>query len=174
MGIRPKIYVDSSCFVEYAKHQQGNSIASEREKDIWIFNRILNAAKKGDIELYTSVMTIVECLHTGNKNDIPAEAKRLFKSILTSGLVLKLVQTDIFIAQRARDLLWAHEINVKRIDAIHVASAIEMECSEFLTFDFKSKNPDSKKKLDELGIKIITPSESEELPGEYRQDNLPG
>ncbi|OGO35298.1 MAG: hypothetical protein A2Z03_07750 [Chloroflexi bacterium RBG_16_56_8] len=174
MAIKPAIYVDSSCFIEYAKHQRGISISSDREKDIWILNRVLKAAKNGDIELYTSVMTVVECLHAGDKNNIPAEAKRLFKSILTSGHVLKLVQVDIFIAERARDLHWEHGINVKRIDAIHAASAIEMECCEFLTFDFKRKYPESKKKLEEMGIKVLMPSESEELPEEYRQDDLPG
>jgi len=63
------------------------------------------------------------------------EVKRLFNSILVSGKVVLLTQMTQTIAERARDLHWDHGINLGGADAIHVATALTVGCSEFLTFD---------------------------------------
>jgi hypothetical protein len=53
----------------------------------------LSAAKTGDIKAYSSIITIAECVHANGKLD--DEVKRLFRSILTSGQIIILVQPDI-------------------------------------------------------------------------------
>lgn len=52
-------------------------------------------------------------------------------------------------------------------DAIHAASALEMACDELLSFDkVFHKN---KKKLEDIGLRVHLPRNTQSLPGEYRQ-----
>jgi hypothetical protein len=53
----------------------------------------------------------------------------------TSGVIP--VAATPLIAEGARDLRWKHAITVKPMDAIHVATAIRMKCSHFVTTDGK-------------------------------------
>jgi hypothetical protein len=84
--------------------------------------------------------------------------------------MFKLVQDTIFVAERARDLRWKHNIKLSGMDAIHVASAIEAQCTEFLTWDRginKSKAQLKAQFLARQGISAITPSETKLLPPSY-------
>jgi PIN domain len=84
--------------------------------------------------------------------------------------MFKLVQDSIFIAERARDLCWKHNIRLQGMDAIHVASAIDADCTEFLTRDTdmsKAKVAGKLRALADAGISVITPSQSKLLPPRY-------
>jgi predicted nucleic acid-binding protein len=170
-----RIYMDSCCFIESVKSKFGDA-QEDRANDLWYLQKLLNASKNGDIEVITSYLTIAECTHaktTGNSEQ-SEEVKRLFRSILSSGKVVKLAQLTKVTAELARDLHWEHNINVKGADAIHLATAITTGCKEFLSFD--SKKPKSparfSAKLQSLGITVIEPASTQLLPGEYRQHDL--
>jgi predicted nucleic acid-binding protein len=165
----PSIYIDSVCFIDAAIHSANGKLIDGRLSDVDYLKLILSAAKTGDIKAYSSIITIAECTHAHGKLD--DEVKRLFKSILTSGEIIILIQPDILIAERARDLKWEDGIDsIRGADAIHVASALHLECSEFLTLDgaVMRKAVDIKK----LGLRVIKPSETQVLPEEYKQPNL--
>ena len=99
--------------------------------------------------------------------------KQLFLSLLTSGQYTRLVQPDVFVCERARDLRWDHGINLSGADAIHVASAIEAECGEFLTTDQRAKSPlRQAAALAALGLRVVRPSGTQVLPDEFRQERL--
>ncbi len=86
--------------------------------------------------------------------------------------MFKLVQDSIFVAERARDLRWKHNIRLKGADAIHVASAIEAQSTEFLTWDTdisKPKVADKLKVLASFGISVITPKQTKLLPPLYSE-----
>jgi predicted nucleic acid-binding protein len=92
-----------------------------------------------------------------------------------SGKVVKLSQLTLNIAERARDLHWLHGINLSGADSIHVASALQTGCKEFLTFDRKkSRSPIAmEKEIAKLGLRVITPSKTACLPKDYLQHTIP-
>ena len=91
-----------------------------------------------------------------------------------SGQYVKLVQLTPFIATDARDLLWKHNIVLRGADAIHIASALDRKCEEFITMDEQAKKMAAKATLAQLGLRVIRASETTCLPGKYLQLALPG
>src|SRR5690606_29225978 len=107
----PKLYIDSCCFIDAAKTAIKAKLPEGRDRDVLFFKRILESSRAGEIELYTSTLTVVECLHAGG--DLSDEVKRVFTSLLCSGQYVRLVTPDLFVAERSRDLRWVHDITVK-------------------------------------------------------------
>jgi predicted nucleic acid-binding protein len=165
MSEKSKIYVDSCCFIDAAKYQDIASAPADLQADLKYTQQILKASRDGDILVYTSSLTIAECTHVG-QHPVPEEVKRLFKSVLSSGKVLQLISDSIFIAERARDLRWDHDITLRGADSIHVASALEIGCKEFVTNDGRGPHKNATK-IAKLGIKVIRSSQSSLLPATY-------
>lgn len=164
-----KIYIDSCGFIDAVKTDVGEITEPDRANDIWYIKACLKAAKNGDLEVFTSHLTIAECRRAGGA---PSEkVKRLFNSILVSGKVVRLADLTLGIAERARDLEWIHGINLGGADAIHIATALTLGCKEFFTFDKKKgKSPIGRKvEIAKLGLRVITPSETFYLPDSYKQ-----
>ncbi len=100
---------------------------------------VLTAWENGDVELFTSALTIAEvlyvrCLGTLNQPDPSRypDIDRLFESPVGQPQV-NIVQVSRTTALAARDLVRAHGIRPK--DAIHVASALEAHCDVLHTHD---------------------------------------
>ena len=93
------------------------------------------------------------------------------ESVFLSGRCLKLVESDVFVCEDARDLIWDHGISLKGADAIHVASACSANCEELLTTDEGIlKHVDAIKAA--VGLKVLHPAETQLLPDDYRQGQL--
>lgn len=60
------------------------------------------------------------------------------------------------------------------VDAMHVASALDRKCEEFITTDGQAKKAAAKATLALLGLRVIRASETKCLPGKYFQFRLPG
>lgn len=172
-----KIYIDSCCFISLANYKITGNHEHGRDKDNDYLSKILHAAYDNRITLYTSTLTIAECLCIKDKdtkvyND---DVQQKFNSILLSGFILH-ISPDIFVTSRARDLLWKHNITgLGGADSVHIASAISVGCKEFITLDgIKKRNGllKSKGEFIKLGLSIILPSETKFLPDEYLQENL--
>ena len=171
MASNSRIYIDSCYYIDVAK---GKDKVKEddpgREEHLPYVEWLLVAALNGDIEIVASTLTIAECLHTGNPQDIPEDAKDRLRRILTSGQGITLVAPDVFIAERARDLLWVDGINCGGgADGVHVATAIDQRCEEFLTTN-TNKGParsETARKLSKLSLRVIEATQTEVLPPEY-------
>lgn len=167
-----KIYIESSCFVELAKHAIGSGDI-DRTSDVWHLKALLQAAKDGKVQILTATLTVAECQHADepSSNGIPCDAvKAIFKNFLTSGQYIALVQDTVLVAERARNLRWAHGICMSGPDSLHAASALEMSCDEFLSFDRRFHK--RKKELEVLAIHVCMPRNTTCLPDEYRQESL--
>jgi len=81
-----------------------------------------------------------------------------------------LIQESVLVAERARDLRWVHKITLRGADSVHVASALEMQCIEFVTTDEKIHKQNDI--LRPLGLCVVYPHETTLLPDEYRQGTL--
>ena len=159
--------MDSCCFIELACHVIGKS-ETGRDNDIWFLKQLLNAALDGETEILTSTLSIAECQHA--KSDISDDVKSLFKRFLTSGQYVLLVQDSVLVAEKARNLRWVHGLSFSGADPIHLASAMELKCEEFLTFDNQLHARATE--LNDLALPIRFPHVTKCLPGEYRQTSL--
>ena len=164
---KSKIYIDACGFIEMAAHLVGTH-KKDREDDVAYLKELLTLALKGEIDIYTSTLSIAECqcAYTvgADQRILNDDIKKLFKSILTSGQFVILVQDSVLIAERARNLYWVHQLTFKGADAIHMASALEMRCEEFLTFDehFHKK----KSEVEALGVDVKFPRNTTSLTKE--------
>ena len=178
MTTKDRVYFDSCCFIDMVKidlNKDDLTIPEERKNNVWFLKRLSDASFNGDIEIVTSTVTVAECIHFGD-GKIDDKGKDLFMKYLMSGRVVLQVSTDPFVAERARDLYWKHNIYLKGADLIHVASAIMTNCSEFITTDERilkrGKFIDSIPAINALGLNIIQASESKILPASYRQEQI--
>ena len=128
----PRVYLDSCCFIDMVKTKVGRAMADEREGDVWTLKRLLEANRDSEVHCFTSTLSIAECSHDGS-GKVTDTVKSEFTRLLMSGQYVKLIQMTPFIAQDARDLRWNHGINVKGADGVHVASAVAMQCVEFIS-----------------------------------------
>jgi len=58
----PKIYFDACCFIDIVTHQLGGKIEAGRENHTWYCYNLLKASQNGEIQVFSSQLTIVECL----------------------------------------------------------------------------------------------------------------
>lgn len=168
-----KIYIDSCCFIDMVKTAIGSPAEGDREKDVWSMKRLLEAHRDGEVEVFSSTLTIAECMHVG-ENPIAENVKSVFSRLLTSGQYVRLVQLTPFIAEDARDLRWNRGINLRGADGVHLASALDRACEEFLTSDerFHRVNKFSDE-LANLGLHVRHGRDTACLPPKYRQLDLP-
>ena len=176
MPTRPRIYIDACYYIDAAKGQE--AVKKEhrgRETDVSYVETALVAAQNGDIEIIASTLIIVECLHVGSSDQVPQAAKDKFRSMLTGGQGITLVAPDIFIAERARDLLWVHGINCGGgADAILVATALEERCEEFWTTNTGKgpANPKVVPALHKLNLQVMAATQTQLLPNNYTKPLL--
>ncbi len=166
------IYLDACCFIDMVKETVGHALSGDRKADVWFLKQITQACRDGELNVYTSVISIAECTHADG--DMSAAVKARFEALLMSGQYVKLVQPTPFIAMDARDLRWRHGLSLRGADAIHVASALDRKCEEFITTDGQIKKMAAGATLLRLGLRVLRASETQCLPGKYRQLGLPG
>jgi predicted nucleic acid-binding protein len=159
--------MDSCCFIELALQSIGKH-ETARENDLWFLKELLNAAFDEEIEVLTSTLTIAECAHA--KGNMDEDVKTLFKKFLTSGRYVFLVQDSVLVAEKARNLRWVHGLAFGGADSIHIASALEMKCNEFMTWDHKPH--DSAQDLLNLALTVCIPGNTHCLPAKYAQQPL--
>ena len=98
------------------------------------------------------------------------EVKQSFNSLLLSGQYVKLVQISPFIGEDARSLRWKHSILLKPADAVHVATALERKCEEFLTTNGRlARLSQVGKGLEKLGLRVCAGRDTSCLADSYRQ-----
>jgi predicted nucleic acid-binding protein len=131
------LYMESSSIIDVAKYKldmkETIDDLEKKEPHIVACIELLEAAERNEIEVLTANLTNSECQHLDGVHD--EEVQRLFRSLLTSGKVIKLVTDSVFVSERAQELRWTHDIRLRGADAHHLATAIEAGCDEFITFD---------------------------------------
>jgi predicted nucleic acid-binding protein len=172
MAEKPAIYLDACCFIDMVKELIARPLDTDRRADVWYLKQITQACRDGELDVFTSVLSIAECTHADQ--DMSRPVKIRFETLLMSGQYVKLVQLTPFIAADARDLRWNHGISLRGADAIHVASAVDRKCEEFITTDGQARKMAAKAALAQLGLRVIRAAETRCLPGKYLQFLLPG
>lgn len=166
------VYMDACCFIEAVKCEASIQIVDSRKNEVWYIKKLLQAHRDREITVFTSTLSIAECTHIG-ETPVPPEVQQRFEALLTSGQYVHLVQTTPFICIDARNLRWVDHLLLKGADSVHLASALDRGCGEFLTLDGGfarvSKHADA---LRAKGILVRVPSDTDALPGRYYQMDL--
>jgi hypothetical protein len=162
-----RAYADSCGFIDLAKEAVG-TLAEPRANHAWYLWKMLEANKDGELQIYTSTLTIAECTHADG--NMEPRVRDLFTRLLMSGQYVRLVQPTPFVAAEARDLRWKHGILLSGADYVHVASALEIKAREFLTTDDRILG--QAVKIEALGMRVVMPALTAMLPEHYRQGEL--
>ena len=144
MTNKPKIICwETNCFLALFNKEQGR---------VDICNAIIDAAKKGEVELYTSLMSYCECAKI--RDEYASEAEEIITSFFKHKYIIP-VAIDIKVSRITRSLVRDYNMDVR--DAIHLATAISIKADELQTWD----GDDLLKlngKIPNIKLKIVEPS----------------
>lgn len=169
---KSSVYIDACCFIEIAKFEAEIDVGDQRKTEVWYTKKLLQAHRDREINVFTSTLTIAECLHVGGKS-VPNDVQLSLDALLTSGQYLSLVQPTPFICIDARNLRWNDGITLKGADGVHLASALERKCSEFISFDGRfGRVAENSNALKAKGLSVYQPSQTKALPSKYLQGDL--
>lgn len=129
MAEKRKVYWDACIWFALIKQEPGRFAKCQH---------IIDQARKGEVEIWTSALTLAEVFRKQcggtEASGLPADKDREFEDFLSQDFVYE-VQLDRPIGVAARRLLRAHAQLKKPQDAVHLASAVMNNLSEFHTFD---------------------------------------
>ena len=132
------IFIDTAPVIYFIEaHPQFGSLAKE----------VVNAFQTGSLSAFSSVITLTEVLSKPSETGDEALAKK-FAEFLKHGRNLTLLEITLSIAERAGSLRGRYK-DIKAIDAIQIASAIEVGADAFLTNDKKLK------KVEEIKVIVL-------------------
>lgn len=125
----PKIYIDACCIIEALKKQRG-LLLSHPIREVDMIERIMRAAREGDLELHTSIITVAEVVHLG-QTPPPADLKPYVERLLLSGRDgIRATAPTPQIILLARDLAVEENILGGVADRIHIATAMTIGVEE--------------------------------------------
>jgi len=154
------------------KVRRDAEVEAGRIHESWFVERLMHAARDGEIRLITSTIALVECISAGEAYPEPIAdtTKQMFSDFLWSGAYVELVAFDPFVAERARDLRWVDNVKIKNADAIHVATALLEGAVEFMSFDekLKTRYAPLEQQMRGAGMAAIVPSGTGHLSEERR------
>jgi hypothetical protein len=166
----PKIYFDACVIIDMAEYEATGKVQDSRETGVWVCRQALRAARDGKMEVFTSIISIAECVGLKGPGPVNPKAKAFLEGLLLSGKSgIRSVASTMSIMRKARDLRWVHEIGMKGADSIHVSSALSVGCDEIWTGDRGIKN---KSTLLTLGLLALKPNDSKLLPPDYASPSL--
>lgn len=120
---KEKRYWDSSVIIAY--------LNNERDRADSVKN-ILDEAEDGNIEIYTSALTIAEVLRYKGKKPIDKTKRERVREFFENDY-FTIVSVTREVAFRAQEVVWDHGVPPK--DSIHVASALFSRLSIFESYD---------------------------------------
>lgn len=177
MTAKPRIYLDSCCFIDVVKEHVG-VLPTERTNDVWFIKKILEAHRGGHLIAHTSLIAVGECLAVGESQDVVAEeAKARFRALLTSGQYLQLLHPTPKTPRLIQDFRWVHNLILGSADAIHFASALEIGCTEFVTTDSRiagKKVAAAVATMGTLGLRVVAAHNTALLPNSFTQGTIHG
>jgi hypothetical protein len=96
---KPQVYIDSCCFTELATFDRFSKVRDpDRLKDLRFIRALLESHLAGEVEVYTSTLSVAECQYVQDAADTTQnkvfddEVRALFRSTLMSGRFAYLVQ----------------------------------------------------------------------------------
>lgn len=124
MAKKERRYWDSNAFLSWHEKTEG-----QYDKCLGV----IDACKKGEVEIITSALTLAEVIYLKGYPKITPEKSETICRFFENEFI-RIINVDRVLAEDARNLLWDH-LSLKAKDAIHVASAIKAKAIVLDTFD---------------------------------------
>jgi predicted nucleic acid-binding protein len=167
----PRVYLDSCCFIEMLKGDHG--LALDHPDDADMVRRLLRASRSQAIECWTSMIAVAEVLGVDKGGTPETALQKRIESLLLSGrdgvFVHGLSPTVVI---KARDLVWKEGLRERAADRIHVATAIDLGCTEILSVDDRLAKRFKRTQISNCALR--TAKETRSLPDEFKQATLFG
>lgn len=93
---------------------------------------VLDAAEEGRVDIVTSALTLTEVIKLKGAKPIARDKEDAIRAFFENPYII-VREVDRFVAEDARELIWAHGIEPK--DAIHLATALRLKLTVMDTFD---------------------------------------
>lgn len=122
MGVE-KIYWDSDVFLGWLQEEEGK---------VDLCRATLERAKKGEVLIVTSALTLAEVLWMRNAPRISKDKAELVQRFFRRSYI-RVYNVTRKIAESAQEQVWDNSVKPK--DAIHVATAIKLNLKYLETFD---------------------------------------
>ena len=170
--IKKRVYLDANTLIDLVRFKV-KAVTSDptRADDVWYVEQLLEAARAAEVDVFTTSLSIVECVSVKDPNKESA-AQEFFIGLLESGKSgIKLIQPTSAIQLKARDLRWRFGLTLKGLDSLHAATALFFKCDEILTHD--SGFQKNQEKLAAMGLVVCAPSKTSALPAKRMQLVLP-
>jgi PIN domain. len=176
MKIKPRLYLDTCSFIDIVKGQLSLLVDEDRKNDVWYLTQLMKAHAAGDVTLFTSFLAVAEAVavEAGN-GTVPQDVQDRFRRLLTSGQYVMLWSPTPATARTAQDLRWKHKLVLGGPDALHIATAMEARCAEFITSDDRLQKPKLAAAiitLQGIGLSAIPARKTKYLPDEYKQGDM--
>lgn len=120
------IYWDSCTFLDWFK---SNEESERAEKCLGT----IEEAKKDNINIVTSAITLTEVIELKNEKPISAKSEETIRKFFENRFII-VVNLERWIAEDARNLIWKFP-HLKPKDSIHVATALKNSIQVLHTFD---------------------------------------
>jgi predicted nucleic acid-binding protein len=110
-----------------------HALFSEEPGRVEVCNKIIDAASRGELQIYTSTITFVECVWIKNVDRLSPQHEATIQKFFEHKFLRPII-CDRAIAGEARKLLWTYP-RLKPKDAIHVASALSQPIDVMHSYD---------------------------------------
>ncbi len=138
-----KIYLDSCAYIELIKSKTAHAVDPDRLDHVWYCRQFLDAAAEGKVRVLGSALLVSECTHikdATNRKIFTDDVKKAFNAVFMSGKVVLPILPTPQIIEYSRDLLWEHNLDLKPMDSLHIATAAIYKCVVFITTDNRILN----------------------------------
>lgn len=133
---------------------------------------LLELSERNNIEIYTSVLSIVEVAFTQdekNSHSINESVEETINNLWAPASPIKTIELYDYLAMKAKQLIRSgleKGCMIKPADAIHLISAQSVGADEFHTYDKQLLSMEHSKLKSILGFKLHEPSLFDELERE--------
>lgn len=172
----PRVCMDTCCVIDLLKDDLSVPVAPGRSDNIWHYRKLLEASRRGDIQVMCSGFVLAECAYIRDENDnrlLNDEVKKKIEWLLwsgESGLIPALNTWHTY--EITRDLVWNHDAKPKGADRVHIAKAVELNAKEFLTTDDRIGEENRAAIQSAYGLSIIPGKDTELIPQDLRQGEV--
>lgn len=132
-----RLYIDAAPLIYYVEENLGY---------IARIDAVIQLVDRGTVMAFSSVILLPEVLSYPLKLQ-RADLEKAYRDALTGSPNFELIPVSRAIAERATELRARH--NLRTPDALHVATALEVQCDAFLTNDLGLK------RVTELSILVL-------------------
>ena len=106
-----RVYWDANCFIDFLKgNERGRQLVG-----------VVEAMERGELQIVSSVIVLTEVLKL---DDASEESKQRIIDTFDEDEGILIVDLTRHLAEEARSFIWKHDYQKRKMDSIHLATAV--------------------------------------------------